>query len=193
MERMRRILDASLLWRGLMAVCLWFGGQWRNSNVVQWFLHPGERGRAAARNSLFFRLWQGCRGALCWIYEKLRLDRLFAGSIFLRCGLWCALTAAVYLTAMGPHGLRQAATLSMSKAHYLAGELEKLGMKRLHAGEFFHEFVTTCPDTDKVLKALDANGILGGLPVEGGILWCATEVVSREELDRAVSIIKGVL
>ena len=32
---------------------------------------------------------------LCWIYEKLRLDRLFAGSIFLRCGLWCALTAAV--------------------------------------------------------------------------------------------------
>ena len=105
----------------------------------------------------------------------------------------CALTAAVYLTAMGPHGLRQAATLSMSKAHYLAGELEKLGMKRLHAGEFFHEFVTTCPDTDKVLKALDANGILGGLPVEGGILWCATEVVSREELDRAVSIIKGVL
>ena len=105
----------------------------------------------------------------------------------------CALTAAVYLTAMGPDGLRQAATLSMSKAHYLAGELEKLGMKRLHAGEFFHEFVTTCPDTDKVLKSLDANGILGGLPVEGGILWCATEVVSREELDRAVSIIKGVL
>ena len=105
----------------------------------------------------------------------------------------CALTAAVYLTAMGPDGLRQAATLSMSKAHYLAGELEKLGMKRLHAGEFFHEFVTTCPDTEKVLKALDENGILGGLPVEGGILWCATEVVSREELDRAVSIIKGVL
>ena len=66
-------------------------------------------------------------------------------------------------------------------------------MKRLHAGEFFHEFVTTCPDTDKVLKALDENGILGGLPVGGGILWCATEVVSREELDRAIAIIKGVL
>ncbi len=105
----------------------------------------------------------------------------------------CALTAAVYLTAMGPGGLRQAAALSMSKAHYLAGELEKLGMKRLHTGAFFHEFVTTCPDTEKVLKALDESGILGGLPVEGGILWCATEVVSREELDRAVSIIKGVL
>ena len=105
----------------------------------------------------------------------------------------CALTAAVYLTAMGPDGLKQAATLSMSKAHYLAAELEKVGMKRLHAGEFFHEFVTTCPDTEKVLRALDDAGILGGLPVEGGILWCVTEVVSRAELDRAVSIIKGVL
>ena len=105
----------------------------------------------------------------------------------------CALTAAVYLTAMGPDGLKQAAALSMSKAHYLAEELDKLGMKRIHAGEFFHEFVTTCPDTEKVLKALDESGILGGLPVEGGILWCVTEVVSREELDRAVEIIKGVL
>ncbi len=105
----------------------------------------------------------------------------------------CALTAAVYLTAMGPDGLKQAAALSMSKAHYLAEELGKLGMKRIHSGEFFHEFVTTCPDTEKVLKALDESGILGGLPVEGGILWCVTEVVSREELDRAVEIIKGVL
>ena len=105
----------------------------------------------------------------------------------------CALTAAVYLTAMGPDGLKQAATLSMSKAHYFAQQLEALGMKRLHAGEFFHEFVTSCPDTEKVLKALDGAGILGGLPVEGGILWCVTEVVSREELDRAVAIIREVL
>ena len=105
----------------------------------------------------------------------------------------CALTAAVYLTAMGPDGLKQAATLSMSKAHYFAQQLEALGMKRLHTGEFFHEFVTSCPDTEKVLKALDGAGILGGLPVEGGILWCVTEVVSREELDRAVAIIREVL
>ena len=105
----------------------------------------------------------------------------------------CALTAGVYLTAMGPDGLRQAAILSMSKAHYLAGELEKLGMKRLHAGEYFHEFVTTCPRTEAVLSALDAAGILGGLPVEGGILWCVTEVVSRAELDRAIAIIREVL
>ena len=43
-----------------------------------------------------------------------------------------------------------------------------------------------------VLDALDRAGILGGLPVEGGILWCVTELVSREELDRAVAIIREV-
>ena len=43
-----------------------------------------------------------------------------------------------------------------------------------------------------MLKALDEQGILGGLAVDGGILWCATEVVSKEEIDRAVAIIKEV-
>ena len=104
----------------------------------------------------------------------------------------CAFAAGVYMTAMGEEGMRQAATLSMSKAHYLAGELEKIGMKRLHDGEFFHEFVTACDKPEAVLKALDDQGILGGLPVEGGILWCVTELVSKEELDRAVAIIKEV-
>ena len=105
----------------------------------------------------------------------------------------CAFTAGVYLSAMGPQGLRQAAVQSMSKAHYLAEELGKIGLPRIHGGEFFHEFVTACPKTEAVLRALDENGILGGLPVEGDILWCATELVSRQELDRAVSIVKEVL
>lgn len=104
----------------------------------------------------------------------------------------CAFTAGVYLTAMGAEGLTRAAALSMSKAHYFAGELEKIGLPRIHSGEYFHEFVTRCDNPEKVLKALDDNDILGGLPVEGGILWCVTEVVTREELDRAVAVIKEV-
>ena len=104
----------------------------------------------------------------------------------------CAFTAGVYMTAMGADGLKQAATLSMSKAHYFAAELEKIGLTRVHSGEYFHEFVTKCENPDKVLKALDDNGILGGLPVKDGILWCVTELVSRDELDRAAAIIKEV-
>jgi len=105
----------------------------------------------------------------------------------------CTLRAGIYLSVMGAEGLKQAATLSMSKAHYLAAQLEKkLGWRRLHEGEFFHEFASECPNPQKALDALAAQGILGGLPVEGGILWCATELVSKEELDRTVSILEEV-
>ena len=72
--------------------------------------------------------------------------------------------------------------------------MEKQGLlKRVHGGEYFHEFVTSCNDAEKVLKALDGNDILGGLPIgDGKILWCVTELVSKDELDRAVAIIKEV-
>lgn len=103
----------------------------------------------------------------------------------------CAFTAGVYLASMGEQGLRQAAVSSMSKAHYLAARLEtELGWKRVHEGEFFHEFVSQCPDSEKALRVLAENGILGGLKVEEGLLWCATELVSKQELDKAVAVLK---
>ena len=106
----------------------------------------------------------------------------------------CALTAGVYVSAMGPVGMAQAAKQSMAKAHYLARELGKLpGGEMVHSGEYFHEFVTTLPKAEEVLKALEDNDILGGLPVEGGVLWCATEKVSKADLDKTVAIVKEVL
>ena len=104
----------------------------------------------------------------------------------------CAFIAVMYMTAMGADGMKQAAALCLSKARYFAAELEKIGLPRAHGGEFFHEFVTRCENPEKVLRALDENGILGGLPVQDGILWCVTEVVTKEELDRAVNVIKEV-
>lgn len=44
-----------------------------------------------------------------------------------------------------------------------------------------------------MLAALEQVGILGGLPVEGGILWCATEKASKEALDQTIAIVKEVL
>ena len=106
----------------------------------------------------------------------------------------CALTAGLYLAAMGPNGLAQAARQSMAKAHYLANRLCAIeGVSLAYKGEYFHEFVTVMPKAEEVLSALEKAGILGGLPIEGGILWCATEKVSREELDRAADIVKEVL
>ena len=91
MEHVKRVLDASLLWRAINALCLWFGGQWKRSRVIQWFLHPGVWDKSLSEESVVYRLWSLVRRGLCWLYEKLRLDRLFGGSVFLRTSFWCAL------------------------------------------------------------------------------------------------------
>lgn len=106
----------------------------------------------------------------------------------------CALTAGLYMAAMGPDGMAQTAKQSMAKAHYLADALCAIdGVKLRYTGAFFHEFVTDMPKTEEVLSALSRAGILGGLSVEGGILWCATEKVTKEALDKTAAIVKEVL
>lgn len=109
----------------------------------------------------------------------------------------CALTITAYLAAMGAGGLAEVAGQSLSKAHYLAAQLEDIGFVPKFTGEFFHEFVTQSPiPAEEALSVLEANGILGGLPLsgelEGCILWCATEQNTRAEMDAAVAILKGV-
>lgn len=105
----------------------------------------------------------------------------------------CAMTAAVYLSAMGPDGFRQVAEQSYAKAHYLAEELGKVkGFALVNKNEFFHEFLMTCPDSQKLLTKLEEQDILGGLPVEGGILWCCTEKNSGADMDRVIAIAKEV-
>ena len=106
----------------------------------------------------------------------------------------CAMTASVYLAAMGPQGLRQAALSSASHAHYLAQQLCTVPGFVLQTGQpFFHEFLTTCPiDPDLLCSALEKEGILGGLPIDGKILWCCTECNAKADIDRLVSVIREV-
>jgi len=105
----------------------------------------------------------------------------------------CAFTAAVYMAAMGDKGMRQVAELCYDKAHYLAEKLEEIGYTRRYGGPFFNEFVTESPlGPEKVCGALEAQDILGGMPVEGGILWCATEMNSKDQIDRLIDVLKEV-
>ena len=105
----------------------------------------------------------------------------------------CALTAGVYVSAMGPVGMTQAAKQSMAKAHYLANELCKIpSVSMKFTGEYFHEFVVEMPKVNEVLEALEKADILGGLQIEEGVLWCATEKVTKADLDRTVAIVKEV-
>lgn len=105
----------------------------------------------------------------------------------------CAMTASVYLAAMGPEGLKQAAVSSAGHAHYLAEELAKLGFEQVGSRPFFREFLTTAPmDAAKLNEHLANAGILGPLPVEGKLLWCCTELNSKASIDKLLTLIKEV-
>ena len=107
MEQVKQVLDGSLLWRALTAICLWFNRQWHSSGVISWFLHPAGWGAGASESSIFFKLWSLIRRGLCRLYELLHLERLFAGSVFLQAWFWCALPAvlAPFLPTMAVLGL----------------------------------------------------------------------------------------
>ena len=106
----------------------------------------------------------------------------------------CALTAACYLGAVGPEGLREVARQCYDKAHYFADRLASIGLPRREKGPFFHEFATECPGgPEKMLVALEERDILGGQPLgDGRVLWCVTEKAERKRLDEAVAVIREV-
>lgn len=106
----------------------------------------------------------------------------------------CALAASVYMAAMGPDGMKEAAIQCASKAHYLRDKLAEAGLKQKYDAEFFNEFVTVSDaDTDAIMKALDEEDILGGLPLGNGeILWCATEMNTKADIDRAAAAVASV-
>lgn len=103
----------------------------------------------------------------------------------------CVMAAGAYMAAEGPEGMKETALQCYAKAHYLAEKLGEIGYTRVHTAPFFHEFLTVSPvPAEEALKKLEAKGILGGLPTEEGILWCATELNTKEEMDLLVETLK---
>lgn len=106
----------------------------------------------------------------------------------------CALAVGVYLSTMGPEGLKNVASQSLSKAHYLADGLVEAGLRLENKGAFFNEFVTESDvSAEKILAALEAEDILGGYPLDAHrILWCCTEMNTKDEMDAVIRIVKEV-
>jgi glycine dehydrogenase subunit 1 len=104
----------------------------------------------------------------------------------------CALTAAVYLTVMGEAGFIEASRQCHAKAVYAAKRISAIGgFPLIYSGGFFNEFVTGCPNAETTLGLLEDHGILGGYPLPGGrILWCVTELNTKEEIDVLVSVLE---
>lgn len=138
---------------------------------------------------------EGKRGFVLTLQAREQhIRREKAGSNICSNEALCALTASVYLAAMGPGGLKQAAVSSTSKAHYLQKELEKAGLHPVYEAEFFHEFVTDAPrGAQTLLQSLERHGYLGGLLLpDGNLLWCTTEKNTKAEMDELVSLVREV-
>ena len=101
-----------------------------------------------------------------------------------------ALFVTIYCSLMGKQGLKEAAQLSYSGAHYLCDELQKTGKFHLvYDKPFFNEFyVKYDGDTDALYQRFIDAGFLGGVKFDDGLLFAVTEKRTKEEIDNLVKI-----
>ena len=101
-----------------------------------------------------------------------------------------ALWVTVYLSLMGKQGVKEAAQLSYAGAHYLCDELLKTGRFHLAYDQpFFNEFyVKYDGDVDALYQRFIDAGFLGGVKLDGGLLFAVTEKRNKGEIDELVKI-----
>jgi glycine dehydrogenase subunit 1 len=109
-----------------------------------------------------------------------------------------ALHTTIYLSLLGPNGLRQAAESSYQYAHYTATEIGRLpGYEVLTPAPYFHEFVVRGPEAPEVCnRRLLAANVMGGLPLgrfnpdlADCTLYCCTEVNTRADVDQLLGVL----
>ena len=100
-----------------------------------------------------------------------------------------ALWVTVYLSLMGPEGLKQVNDLCYQRAHYLYSKLQETGkFEPVFDAPFLKEFVLKplVPAAELQKKLADA-GFFGALETEEGyVSFCVTEKRSYEDIDELV-------
>ena len=114
-----------------------------------------------------------------------------------------ALAASIYLATIGPHGLRDVAATGAARATELEAALAAAGAPRLHPGPYLNEFAVRVPDAPAVHRRLLERGILAGLvlaeaipddpTLAEGLLVCATEVTTSDEIERFAAALRAEL
>ena len=113
-----------------------------------------------------------------------------------------ALAANIYLSLMGKEGLREVAWQSMQKAAYLRDRLRAISSITIaFGGPIYNEFVVRTPfPAHEILRDLEHDKILGGIPLgnfypdhKNDFLVAVTELHSREQLDRYVSVLSAAI
>ena len=100
-----------------------------------------------------------------------------------------ALWVTVYLSLMGPQGMKQVNDLCYQRSHYLYGKLLETGkFEPVFDAPFLKEFVlkSKVPAAELQKKLADA-GFFGALETEEGyVSFCVTEKSSYEDIDELV-------
>jgi len=112
-----------------------------------------------------------------------------------------AIAAAVYLSYIGPAGLKEVATQCIQKAHYMYDRLRSISyLEPLFDAPFFKEFAfkSTKPVAE-INSHLIIEGIIGGLNIgrlypeyENAILFCVTEKRTKQEIDILIEILESI-
>jgi glycine dehydrogenase subunit 1 len=115
------------------------------------------------------------------------------------------ISAAVYLSLMGPAGMRELDQHIIQKSHYAMKRLSEIEGVRLrfdafHFKEFAVDFSATGRTVAEINDALLAQGIFGGhdlghdfAELKGCALYAVTEVLTREDIDRLVAALRAYL
>jgi glycine dehydrogenase subunit 1 len=114
-----------------------------------------------------------------------------------------ALAASIYVSTLGPHGLRDVATLGAARAAELEAALAAVGVGRLHPGPYLNEFAIRVPNAAAVHRELLARGVLAGLVVAEAVpdepslgdtlLVCTTEITTSDEIVMFARELAGVM
>lgn len=112
----------------------------------------------------------------------------------------CALNAVIYLTLLGPQGLKEVAELNLERAHQLASLINKKSFHVKTFSPFFNEFVVQCPiPAADVIKKMEEKGIAAGYDLgqlcpqmKNCLLVCATEMRMPEDLQAYADALEGI-
>lgn len=117
--------------------------------------------------------------------------------------LW-AVVAAVYLSLMGPEGMREVGEVIIQKSQYAAKRLSEIEGVEIPFSGFFKEFLVNFDDAGKkvseINRALLDHKIFGGKDLTGefpelgsSALYCVTEVRAREDIEKLAAAVEEVL
>jgi glycine dehydrogenase subunit 1 len=119
--------------------------------------------------------------------------------------LW-AITAAVYMSLLGPQGMRELAEAIVQKSHYAMKRISEIDGLKVPVFDSFHfqEFTVNFDGARKTVRdineALLKSGIVGGKDITAEFpelgntgLYCVTEIHSKTDIDRLAATLEETL